>query len=592
MRKLLMVCLVLALASTARAEFISTIFGPQKVPAMKDKVPQVFSFVANSGNATLQLYPNETDRIGCSLATLNDAVIAKRLKLPGMIEFPVSLLDGENVLSVLPKGKTGTSLWAEITTASPPSEMVMVHCATRSAEGMIAGAKVTLTTLNGDEFVTTTGIDGFCFFENIPAIGAALLEASTDSGLTGSTAVSLSTPEEYVIANLPKLTVPGPGTVSGNVLTDEGHPVNCMVSLRFIETSHVAATRADNAGHFVFEGLPLDGYYQLSVMGSGTLRSGTAQGTLADQTQGGTTDILREVVCPHNAELLNGDFELNTFGWRGTGTYGVLWKPHYFPEGDDNDTCGGGLSQASSRDVPFEGPYCGVAVSTEGNDASLAQKFKIHSDNALLIFDWVFVSVEWRNINYCNGHYDNFSIDVETPQGVQHVADGNIAVTEMHGLPISFGLTGVTKVSREVIPLRNLQGQYVDLIAKVTGSWSGDIRDSMIALADVHIINEGNPIPHSDGMWSLPRYTGMLREFQAGEILEFEFSTPGVIGTTVEMKEVMTGQSAFHVLPPFRTQKATFSKPCGEPTIYRFLIHTESDLNNIVRWEARSTWVP
>ena len=153
-----------------------------------------------------------------------------------------------------------------------------------------------------------------------------------------------------------------------------------------------------------------------------------------------------------------------------------------------------------------------------------------------------------------------------------------------------FGFFAISQVKTESFDFSNMAGQSIELVVEVDGL--GDPLDSYIVFDDVKIIDKEELIFHSNGIWDLPRYSSPITHFKAGHILKFVFKNPGPIGTTIDIKEVSTEQQYFRVLLPFQSQEVVFSKPCSEPLDWRFFIHTESDMNNIVSWEAQSTWIP
>lgn len=613
--------LLLFTASTA----FGSVFGPRLITATKGKAkPERFVFsasVTNEDNCTLNLSQWQGAKVSAIVDLNGIELVNRKTKFTdGKIEMPIDLINGENVITITALGKKGVSLRTEITKVSPPSTFVTVHTATRAAGTMVPGAEVRLTLFDGTVLTTVTGADGFCFFENIPGQGAALLEARIPDGLVSSTAVSLRTTKGAVVGDLPPLSMPGTGTVTGSVMTDDGIPLKVTVSLVFPSTKYTAATMANDDGTFVFEGLPLDGYYFVSVKGSGVLRSGSGQGLLDELHTTSSTSITREVICPCNDTLLNGNFEQNMFGWRGSGERGILWKPNYFLDDNSDEKCRTqekpvtaslaplkktktgycGYSDTTKflmpsimkSDLDFPGPYCGTACTNESANATIAQKFRIHSDKAILNFKWIFCSLEWGYYKTWS-HHDAFSIKLETMDETIQIASGDVNSLPMEDLPISFGFAGVSSVQEESIVIEDQAGQFVDLVFTVTAAgFADDPLDSFVALADAEIIDDGNLVHHSNGVWFLGQYTGDLVEFQTGNILKFVLTNPSFPGTTIDMKEVTTGQSIFKILPPYWTTEVTFSKPCEGPTDWKFLIHTESPANNVVKWEALSNWIP
>lgn len=345
--------LFVVLVFTASTAF-GSVLGPKLITKGKGKgkaQPERFSFsasVSEGDNATLHLTQWQGAKVSAVVELNGEELVNRKTKfLDGELELPVTLIDGDNVLVVTALGKKGVSLTVEVTKTS--STLVTVYSAVVTETDMVPGADVRLTLLDGTVRETISGEDGFCIFEDVPAIGAVLLEAVTLDGRVSSAAVALKSSEDPIAVELPSVAVPGPGIVTGSILTDEGLPLKVAVSLVFSKTKYSAATMTEEDGTFVFEGLPLDGYYFISVKGSGQLRAGTGRGQLTEEQPADTTDVAREVVCRRNGLLLNGDFEQNTFGWRGTGQYGVMGSLNYFFGDDSDEKCKTPLSGAGTR---------------------------------------------------------------------------------------------------------------------------------------------------------------------------------------------------------------------------------------------------
>ncbi|PXF54714.1 MAG: hypothetical protein C4B58_15690 [Deltaproteobacteria bacterium] len=154
-----------------------------------------------------------------------------------------------------------------------------------------------------------TGADGFCYFPDIPVGTVALVTASTTDGRMSSALAVFSESKDHVAIDL-QMFPPGPGKVSGTIET-LGEPLEGIVSILFSKTGYRAGTIADASGAFSFNGLPLDGYFTLSIATPGdVLRSGSIFRNLTEtQPTWENLDFSVKNPCPVNSTLFSGEEE-------------------------------------------------------------------------------------------------------------------------------------------------------------------------------------------------------------------------------------------------------------------------------------------
>lgn len=558
--------------AAAMADQTDDVFGPKFCKAVKKNLEPITYTFEGEGNATLRVVPYKDNRTTAEVILNSEKVFSGKVSGENLI--PVTL-QGENEITVKVTGKVGAIVG--VSQEIPESPTTTFGCAVSDLDyNFLEGASVTMTLLDGTSETIVTGVDGFCTFPDPLPTGEWVVVTAIKGELQGSTAVKLKSP---ITSAWIKVSVPGPGKISGTVQTVDGLGHKAIVKNTF-HSGHVSATVTDEQGNYKLVGLPLDGLCHTQA-----IPGGSGETRCIDFRTPTCTLPLIDYPAPdfYHHDLTNGEFLSGTCGWTCTNMAGITSQRLYFPE----------IPMETTRGKPTEViPYSGMVwsgIEPPGDEingtSSLSQAFRVWPGDENLTFKLRFVSDEYNH--QVLWPVDFFSVRLYPEDGEEKVLLEGSVLTFPKGDPVP-GSYYNSDLQEVKIPMKAYEGKGVALTVSSTNK--NPYFPSFVAVDDFKIEKHPEWMELGSGFWSMPTSFSV----QAGRAIKFKIKNPHpLIGTNIRLvPNNNLGKSKEIILLPRQDIEWVFRNRGDEPQLWHFDVRTFSNMNNMVSWEAWSTWVP
>ena len=510
------------------------------------------------------------------------------------IKINVNLLD-INTLDVAANGKPGTAVIVSIITEMPPVQQVSIECLVINKEFtnfIPATVCAHLVSSNIDIYGVSDNTTG-CTFDVIP--DEYVLISASNNNRKGAVLVHTDSERPTILAQL-ILYPQGDGVISGQ--TDPG----AIVYLEM--TNYQDIVISDESGSFAFVNIPVEGNekFSLTTQILGSIKTDTIYGILSSDQPVGDVILTPTQPCPINSTWFNGDFYYGLSGWLYSGSVAIGPKDFFW--GDTESSSASSLEavlsasssaapQKKDKKVPpgkqedTESPYTAILKGVYEEGTTKMTKAYIVPPNATKLIGHVrWLSEEWRyQRNFQILSY--FSVKVLTPDKIYTLTEGTVATIPSMSGWVAIPTIGISDDIPVELDLTKYRGQPINLVFEIS---PGNSLDPVLMVRDFEILTVEGMFFLGNGIWDLPTSVS----FQAGQCIEFKLSSPNTYPTLVNIRNHTTGEQKSAGVSSTDVTASTISFSCfgNEPMSWGFSINSGECLNNVVKWEAWSTWVP